>query len=360
MNSTTIAPSVSQSQDRSPSKPILDQIGMTLIEVLVATAIGTFVVMTLVQLYESSRVAREEVIALAEPMSVGPMIMDMVEEDLRGLRLYNIKEDAVLKGENKDIVGIESDRINLLTVGGTLDTVRLDSGLEANWHMAEVSYKLRSNPDNVDLLELWRSEKPMMAEQRWQGGNYLLLSNRIRSFNVRYYEDLGKDAEPLEEWDSSTEQKLPRRIEIEMVLERKAKTYGVLNGIEVEDIGGRTLRFIRHIVLPTEYKDILGDDMAILPSIPDKAPDLEGGLAGGGGGLAGGGGGGAGRPGGGDSATKQNGEGQPLGGARPGAKPPSSGTKPPNLPTGGGSGNIGDLLKKIGGQLGGGAKGGGR
>lgn len=339
---------------RPQTRPLSPQAGMTLIEVLIATAIGSFIVMTLLQLYESSRIAREEVIALSEPMSTGPTIMNMIEEDLQSLWLYNVKEDKVLKGENKDIVGIESDRIFVVVAGPTLATVKLEDGSEVPWHMAEVSYKLKSNPENPDLLELWRSEKPMMNEQRWEGGVFQLLSNRVRSFNVRYYEDLGKDAEPLEEWDSSTEQKLPRRIEIEMVLERKANTFGKLNGFEVSEVGGRTTKFVRHIVLPAEYAEILGDDMAILPSIPEAAPELEGQLAGGGGGLAGGGGN---QPGGG----QQPGGGGKLPGDKSGTqRPPARGKNPPKLPgTGGSAGNIGDLIKRIGGQRGGGKSGGG-
>lgn len=336
--------------DKRPSRGLGSQVGMTLIEVLIATAIGTFVVMTLVQLYESSRVAREEVIALAEPMSVGPMVMDMIEEDLGSLWLYNVKDDAILKGENKDLLGIESDRIRALVAGPTLDTVRLEDNSEVSWHMAEVGYMLRANPDNPDLLELWRSEKPMMEQQRWEGGSFQLLSNRVRSFNVRYYTDLGKEAEPLEEWDSSVEQKLPRRIEISMVLERKAETFNVLNGLEVEDIGGRTIKFVRHIVLPTEYADILGDDVALLPSIPDEAPTLEGGAAGAGAasGLAGGGGTN-------NSSTTSTGAGSNgAGGARGGTKTPSKGTNLPKIPSGSTPGNIGDLIKRIGGQTGGG------
>jgi type II secretory pathway component PulJ len=324
---------------------------MTLIEVLIATAIGTFVVMTLVQLYESSRIAREEVIALAEPMSTGPMVMDMIEEDLQSLWLYNVKEDDVLKGENKDIVGIESDRIYLLVAGPTLDTVRLDDDSETSWHMAEVSYKLRANPDNPDLLELWRSEKPMMELKRWEGGSHQLLSNRIRSFNVRYYTDLGKEAEPLEEWSSTEESKLPRRIEIEMVLERKAETFNVLSGVEVEDIGGRTIKFVRHIVLPSDYAEILGDEMALLPSIPDEAPGLEGGAAGGGAasGLAGGGTTNS------SSTSTEGGAGPGAGAMRGDGKTPTKTGTTPKLPTTGGNvGNIGDLLKRIGGQTGGG------
>ncbi|MEZ5987895.1 MAG: hypothetical protein R3F30_01960 [Planctomycetota bacterium] len=322
---------------------------MTLIEVLLASALMAVLMTVALTIYQATYMAREDLDVLAEPMSIGPMIMDSIEEDIRNLWVFDIKEGRALEGVNFDIVGVEADKLHMIVAGRTLTAVPLDNQEERSLDLAEVSYVLRSNPDNPDLLELWRREDPSVDEEWTKGGTYALLSNRVRSFNIRYYTDFGKEAEPKEEWRSRDEKKLPRRIEVELVLERSADTFREGFRLEFQEVGGRTIKHSRQILLPREYVDILGDELALAPVIPDKEPDKEssggGPLGPGGPGQGPGGPGGPGRPGipgGPGTATKAEGSGQ----RQPGTTAP--------LPDTGNRTDIEDLLRRIGGRAGGG------
>ena len=52
-------------------------------------------------------------------------------------------------------------------------------------------------------------------------GTFQKVHDRLRSFNITYYNSLGHNAEEIFDWDSSTDDKLPRVIKIEFEIERK-------------------------------------------------------------------------------------------------------------------------------------------
>ena len=248
--------------------------GFTLLEVLLAVGIAAMLITAVLQVFEATILAREEVKALSEPMSKGPQILDMIEEDLRAIWTYDIKDNRVFRGEDRDIVGLDADRIHLLVAGRTVFPVRLDDDSLRTAPYAEVSYILRSNDDNPNLLELWRREDALFDKELWRGGNYLLLSDRVRSFDVTYYDELGDEAEPEEDWDSAEKKTLPRRIKIELELERSAESFGAL--VEVDDIGGRTEKYTRHVVFDADRVNILNEGIALIPVVPAEAPSAEG------------------------------------------------------------------------------------
>ncbi|MCB9920150.1 MAG: prepilin-type N-terminal cleavage/methylation domain-containing protein [Planctomycetes bacterium] len=257
------------------------QHGFTLLEVLLAMTLGALLITAVLQVFEATTIAREEVKALAEPMSQGPQILDMIEEDLQALWTYDIDENRVFRGEDRDIVGTPADRMHMLVAGTTVFPVRLDNDEMRPAPYAEVSYILKTSRENANLLELWRREDPLFDKELWRGGNYQLLSKRVRFFDVNYYEDLGEEAEPIENWDSAEKKTLPRRIKIELELERSAETHNAL--VEVEEVGGRTEKYERHIVFSQDRVNILNEGIALVPVVPAEAPTAENAQAGGGG-----------------------------------------------------------------------------
>jgi len=208
-------------------------------------------------------------------MTTGPFILDMIQDDIEHIWMYNIKENRVLLGEDKDIVGTAADRIHMIVGGSTSFPVVLPDESLRHAPYAEVSYMLKTNPENPDLIELWRREDPLIDDDMTRGGNYQLLSNRVRSFNVTYYEELGREAEPLDVWDSNERGMLPRVIKLELEIERRPETFNKLGGAEVDDIGSRTLKFHRYVVIDEATANLMQPGIAVIPSIPTGAPVAE-------------------------------------------------------------------------------------
>jgi hypothetical protein len=301
-----------------------------------------------------------EIDNLTSSTEAGQRILALLERDFRGIWHFNVKRNRVLIGRDMDWGGNPADRIDLLTssdaVGGVVD----NQNQLSYPGVCEVGYWLKENPEQPGLLELWRREDPLVDDDLRSGGTFQLVTDRLKSFDVTYYATLGYEAEPLKDWDSSREAKLPRRIKVEFTLHRRIGNRNEIAGSEVDEYEQTLKTYVRHFVLDPRYVDILQAGVAMIPIAP-PAPDAdsgEGGPAGPAGGGAGGPAGPGGRggmPGLGDAGTIDlggRGGGQPGGDGR-GAPPP--GTPPGNPPI-----DIRDLLRGGGGGLGGLFGGGGR
>ena len=266
--------------------------GFTLLEVLLAVAITAMVMGTVSIAFVSTLQARTEVEALNESSEAGPRILAMVERDLQGLWHHNVKDNKVLAGRTMDIAGADADRIDLLTTTDAVGYVLDQQNQPKHPTVCEVGYWLKENEQIPGLLELWRREDPMVDEHLLQGGKFQLVYDRIRSFNVTYFETVGAEAEPVVEWESSREDKLPRRVKVEITLERKVASRNEVSGIEVQDVESVNRKYMRHIVLDRRYPDILKAGVAMLPLVPPQPEPPPAGGAGGGAGPGGGGAGG--------------------------------------------------------------------
>jgi hypothetical protein len=195
-------------------------------------------------------------------------------------------------------------------------------------------------------------------------GSFQLVHDRLKNFKVTYYKTLGHEAEEFLEWDSSTEDMLPRRIKIEFTIERRRGSRNVVSDAEIEDFEAAEKTYVRHFVLDEGTTTILRSGIAMIPLLPPEpvVQEAGGNNAGPGGpGPAGGpaGPGGPGRP----NATQTAGEGRgktatgmPLGtrgGTPTSGGRPGGGQVPNGLPPGF---NLGELLR---GSRGGSSNGGG-
>lgn len=310
--------------------------GFTLLEVLLAVAITAMVMVTVSTSFLATLRARETVASLSESTEAGPRILTLLERDLRGLWHHNIGNNKILVGQNLDIASFEADRIDFITSTDPVGVLIDQYDLPQRPTLTEVGYWLRDNREIPGLMELWRREDPMVDDELLEGGTFQLVHDRIKSFSIRYYETTGFEAEEILEWDSSEEDKLPRRIEIEFELERKLGNRNVVSDAELRDFEGTRRTYTRNIVFDRRYTDILQPGIAMVPILP-TAPQATGpegpvGPAGPGGGPAGPGGGPAGAGG----VMERSGSG--LGaGDRPGAT---------QVRGQGGQGiNLGDLLR---------------
>jgi len=258
--------------------------GFTLIEVMLAVMITAMLMLTVHMTFMGTLQASIEMESLSEDKEPGPRILAMIERDLEGLWHCNIKHNKVLRGRNLDIAGTPADRIDLLTTTDAASVVVDNVGVARRPSLCEVGYWLRPNPDNPQLLELWRREDPMIDDNLISEGRFQLVHDRIKSFNIKYYATLGYEAEELNEWDSSVEDTLPRRILVEFTLERKVANRNRSSGAEVGDDGPVERTYTRHIVLDPRYPEILKPGVALIPVRPGKPSVAQGG---GGGGPAG-------------------------------------------------------------------------
>ncbi|PIE24101.1 MAG: hypothetical protein CSA62_04660 [Planctomycetota bacterium] len=325
--------------------------GFTLIEVLIAIAITSMVMTLVLSVFTVTLESRDTVKALGEPMTTGPRILDMIEDDLQAIWTFNIKDGNVLIGENRDIAGDETDRLHFLTGGKTVYPVRQSDDSYRPAYVAEISYLVKP-AEGGKLYELWRREDPLVDDDIKTGGGYLLLTNRLsrEGFRITYFEEIGKEAEELNEWNCAERGRLPRRIRIEFAIERSGSTHGDLDGLEVNELGGRVLRYHRDIVLDNDTVMALSPGYALLPKIPTREPELETAQAGGG--AA------AGPPG----TTPSAGPGTPASDRSGGKTTRAAGDgKRPGTPGLPGAGDVpipgvGDIIRRFGGAGGGGGK----
>ena len=258
--------------------------GFTLIEVLIAIAITAVVMLSVSSTFITTLRAQREVQSLTESTEAGSRILSLIERDLRGLWIYNILNNKVLVGRNRDLSGPPADHIDFLTSTDSISTIPDTEERPAHSPVSEVGYWLKANRQDPLLMELWRREDPMVDDDLLQGGTFQLVHDRIRSFNITYYKTLGHSAEEFNDWDSSTEDALPRVIKIEFTIERKLASSNEVSHAEVEDFEDNNKKYTRYIVLEKDYMDILKPQVALIPVFPPAPKSLgeKGGAAGGG------------------------------------------------------------------------------
>ncbi|MEQ1632818.1 MAG: hypothetical protein ABL997_10625, partial [Planctomycetota bacterium] len=308
--------------------------------------------------------AREIVDELSESTAAGPRILSLIERDLRGLWTFNIKNNRVLVGRSRDVGSFEADRLDMLTTTDSIGYVLDDRNVPHQTTVCEVGYWLKQNSRYRDLIELWRREDPLVDNDLVTDGRFQLVHDRLKSFKITYFRELGYTSEELHEWDSGLEDTLPRRIKVEFTLERKRQSRNIVDDAEIEDFEGAEKTYVRHFVIDSSLMESLQPNVALIPVRPPK-PE-----AGAGDDAAGGGGGGGARsqamPDGstvtkGSVTTQVGGPGTSTQGGpiRGGAGRPPAGGAAGGLPPGF---NLGDLLRGArggGGLFGGGGSNGG-
>jgi len=345
--------------------------GFTLIEVLLAIAITASVMVLVATSFIGILQAREKVNDQTESTEAGARILNLVQRDLDGLWYHNIKKNKVLVGRNHDIAGFAADKIDFLTSTDAANYVLDTTERLRKPSICEVGYWLKPNPDTAGLMELWRREDPLVDDELMTEGTFQLVHDRIRSFNLTYYETLGHRAEELNDWDSSVADQLPKVIKIEFSIERKFASRNRGSSAEVEDPEGAIKKYTRHIVFDQRFKDVLKPGVALVPILPRRPTQDAGGGATGPRGPAGPGGeagkgrgegigktitqdgpGGRGRSRTDGNRTTQTGFGTGRGAGRGAGGGRGGQTLPPGFFPGSGSNpgfNLGDLFKQFGG-----------
>jgi prepilin-type N-terminal cleavage/methylation domain-containing protein len=308
--------------------------GFTLIEVLLTLLIMSGIMLTMTSILTAARTSRDTIHNIQETQLAGPAILDRIERDLRALTVYDRTRQLQLRIKNKVNLGFDADGLDFVCTTRSL-TLHEEEDRFVRASANEVGYRLRIAPTG-DFLELYRREEYGVDDDPFEGGNYLLLHERVRGFDIRCFEKDGPDEEPIDEWGATKNDEhigLPARVEITLTIELAPRLVNEQLRIVPTDklivVYKRVIRFPEGVRLAEE-------DIPV-PRIPKPesatAANNAGGAATGGGqggtDLLGGGNGrrggkpppvfgGAGQSGGGTSS----GGGQQGGGAPPGQAPP--------------------------------------
>jgi len=219
--------------------------GFTLMEVLVALAIMSLVMVALYSVLNASLLARDTLEREARVVRVGPDILDLIEADLRRAWVMDIDEDQVFKGESKTIDGEPADALSFLTTVDSTVTRHVDER-EVPSDICETGYRLRRNAALPDVRELWRRQSFHVDDKPLEDGVYELLHDRVISFQVHYFDEVDKDAEERTEWDAAVRHRLPALVQIDLALEAVPRTTEDLGR---QDAASRVQHFRRMIAL---------------------------------------------------------------------------------------------------------------
>jgi len=271
--------------------PSRSRAGFTLIEVVLALTIMAWIMVQITMILRTARTSRDAIHNIQEQQLAGPAILQRIESDLRALTVFDRDSRTTLRVQNRVLMGQEADSIDFVCTTDGLLPHRERSGEPPRYaDMNEVGYHLRPNPESDDFLELYRREDFGVDDKPFDGGDFAFLHDRVKSFEVRVYDEDGVDAKPKESWGSEGDEftGLPARLEIELTLELAPR---LVREMLVET--KNTVKYKRVFRFPASLAQ--AQEIAVVPVVPRiRKPTLN--TPQGGGGPMGGGGGGQGGP----------------------------------------------------------------
>jgi len=254
--------------------------GFTLVEVLIVLLIMSGIMIVITQVLTAARTTRDTIHNIRETQLAGPAILDLLENDLRALYLFNTESSRSLQIVDRVVSGLDADRIDFVTMTDGLVPIRDDNTRFVRGDVNEVGYVLRPNPNNNDFLEMFRRESFGVDDEPFVGGNYTFLHDRIVSFDILVFEEDGVDAEELESWGTESDEStgLPIRIEIELALELAPRL--IREQLRVAPIHSRTVVHRRVFRFPQALHETVASQ--VLLAIPEvKPPVIDNGPGGG-------------------------------------------------------------------------------
>jgi prepilin-type N-terminal cleavage/methylation domain-containing protein len=234
--------------------------GLTLLEVLVATALLAVFFASVYSLVAGTIEIRKAIEDDATPYAVGPVVMDRVIEDLRGALVEPYKGSDVFKAEKESVNGEQSTKLDFVTCVPSRSRVKVQS----EWVKArinEVGYRLRkSESGQNDLNALYRREDLGVDEEPLAGGKYYKLADRVKRFEIDWFaEDPGDpaaedDAKGEPDWDAKTEvsaKKNPLPWGCRITLELRGESTTDERGRDADE--GQPYLFVTTFVFPSRY-----------------------------------------------------------------------------------------------------------
>ncbi|HET6203965.1 MAG TPA: prepilin-type N-terminal cleavage/methylation domain-containing protein [Planctomycetota bacterium] len=237
--------------------------GFTLPELLVSITITAMVMVSVFGTLYYTVAARDTVHNLTEAYNAGPAILDRIAHDLRQIWVYDLAGSRNFLGRDLTVAGAQADALDFVASVPSSELVLGERRIRSR--LCEIGYHLRANPKNPDFLELWRREDFFVDEEPFEGGAYELVYDRVKYFNVTYFDRLGTDAEPIEEWATEAAGTFPRRIQIDLAVETQPRVdRGEFTGTGFD--APRVMEFTRTLLPPVDWNRMLA--ARLRPKIP--------------------------------------------------------------------------------------------
>jgi len=252
--------------------------GFTLLEILVATALFSLLMGAYYSAFTNVLLLEEYARNQRAFSSVGPAILDLVEDDL--LSTYtNPRELAAypFRGEDDSLGSEPADSMHFVARRASIAQEEFFG--RDNWVRSpvnEVGYRVaRGRTGMGNVRRLYRRESYYVDDSPLQGGDYFEVYDRIVAFDLLYVgyraeeearesaEDLAdRNLDKFESWDSEERKGLPTAVIVTLVIEAPQITKE--RSDEEDSIEGRDRRtYVRVIPL------IQADDIAPTEGGPD-------------------------------------------------------------------------------------------
>jgi prepilin-type N-terminal cleavage/methylation domain-containing protein len=196
--------------------------GLTLLEVLVASALLAVFFASVYSIVASTLQIRAMIEQDATPYAVGPVVMDRLTDDLRGAVLEPYKDYDAFHAETETMGGEACTKLDFVTAVPSRARVKVSREL-VKARINEAGYRLRRSETATGLFALYRREDLGVDEEPLAGGLYYKLADRVKVFRIDWFaEDPGDpstdDAKGEDAWEAKKEKKLPYACRITLTL----------------------------------------------------------------------------------------------------------------------------------------------
>jgi general secretion pathway protein J len=191
--------------------------GLTLIEVMVAVGVLAMVAMTIWAATSQTARTRDIVEQSHDRLHQVRIAFDMLSRDLNSAFL-SMHRSPIEPSHDTVFIGQDSgdeDRVDFVAFTHQRRYLDVDES-----DQCEVAYFVAEDPDDGKQLNLVRREAPLLDIEPLEGGQYLILVENIRAFDLQYFDFLMNEWQ--DEWDTSemTDEAgfLPHQVRIRLVV----------------------------------------------------------------------------------------------------------------------------------------------
>lgn len=196
--------------------------GLTLLEVLVATALLSVFFASVYTIVASNVKTRNMIEDRATPFAVGPVVMQRIVDDLRAATVEPYKDGDAFHADVETINGEAATKVDFVAAVPSRKRVKVGRDF-VKAGLNEVGFRMRRSETASGLGALYRREDLGVDEEPLAGGLYCKLADRVKVFRIDWFaEDPGDpdadDAKGEEAWDAKKEKKLPFACRVTLTL----------------------------------------------------------------------------------------------------------------------------------------------
>jgi len=210
--------------------------GFTLMEILLAIAIGAIVITIVNTTFFNSHKIIDSVDTQREVYQIARIAMDRMIKDISCAYIPGgeISEDRSYMygfiGEDDEYDGIDNDSISL-TSAANIGIGSIFGGV------CEIGYYLKENEDKEGIFFLMRREDSMPDNDITDGGNVMEVAEGLTGMNIIY---IGKGTKEWDHWDLYEKLYLPRQVKVTLTF-RCAEEELPFTGVAFLPLGGEKI-----------------------------------------------------------------------------------------------------------------------